>query len=104
VPAFGSLFTQFFWGVGEGQSAEGLCWFIPGVAGRIPHDAWCSTVWSAKCLQGRFGASIWWWSELSCFLSVMWYGETFHRLGVQGVEVLILLGALYLPSVAPASQ
>jgi hypothetical protein len=34
----------------------------------------------------------------------MWYGEAFYRLGVQGVEVLILLGVLFKPSVAPASQ
>jgi hypothetical protein len=34
----------------------------------------------------------------------MWPGEAFYGLGVQGVEVLILLGALFLSSVAPASQ
>jgi hypothetical protein len=34
----------------------------------------------------------------------MWYGEAFHRLLVHGVKVLILLGALFPPSVAPASQ
>jgi hypothetical protein len=33
--------------------------------------------------------------EPSCFLSVMWCGEALYRLGVQGVEVLILLGALF---------
>jgi hypothetical protein len=38
----------------------------------------------------------------SCFLSVTWHGETFH--GVQGVEVLILLAALFPPFVAPVSQ
>jgi hypothetical protein len=42
--------------------------------------------------------------QLSCFLSVTWHGEAFYGLGVQGVEVLILLGALFLPSVAPAPQ
>jgi hypothetical protein len=42
--------------------------------------------------------------ESSCFLSVMWCGEALYGLRVQGVEVLILLGALFLPSVAPASQ
>jgi hypothetical protein len=31
-------------------------------------------------------------------------GEAFHRLGAQGVKVLILVGALPLPSVAPVSQ
>jgi hypothetical protein len=34
---------------------------------------------------------------------VRWHGEAFYGLGVQGVKVLILLGALF-PSVAPASQ
>jgi hypothetical protein len=34
----------------------------------------------------------------------MWGEEALYGLGVQGVEVLILLGALFLPSVAPASQ
>jgi hypothetical protein len=41
--------------------------------------------------------------EPSCFLSVTWHGEVFYRVGVQDVEVLIL-GAFFLPSVAPASQ
>jgi hypothetical protein len=40
----------------------------------------------------------------SCFLSVAWCGEAFHGLRVQGVEVLILLVAFFLPSVAPDSQ
>jgi hypothetical protein len=40
----------------------------------------------------------------SCFLSVMWRVEAFHGLGVQGVKVSILLGPLFLPSVAPAPQ
>jgi hypothetical protein len=34
----------------------------------------------------------------------MWHGEALYSLGVQGVEVLILLGAFFLPSVAPESQ
>jgi hypothetical protein len=42
--------------------------------------------------------------EPSCFFSVMWCGEAFCGLGVQGVEVLILLSSLFLQSVAPASQ
>jgi hypothetical protein len=42
--------------------------------------------------------------EPSCFFSVMWHGEALYGLGVQGVEVLILLGALFLPRVSPASQ
>jgi hypothetical protein len=40
----------------------------------------------------------------SCFLSVTWCGETFHGLTAQDVEVLILLAALFPPSVAPVSQ
>jgi hypothetical protein len=31
-------------------------------------------------------------------------GEAFNGLGVQGVKVLILVGVLFPPSVAPASQ
>jgi hypothetical protein len=42
--------------------------------------------------------------EPSCFLSVMWHGEALYRLGVQGIKVLILFGALFLPSVTPVSQ
>jgi hypothetical protein len=34
----------------------------------------------------------------------MWYGEVLYRLGVQGVGVLLILGGLFLPSMAPASQ
>jgi hypothetical protein len=34
----------------------------------------------------------------------MWHGEAFSGLGIEGVKVLILTGALFLPSVAPASQ
>jgi hypothetical protein len=34
----------------------------------------------------------------------MWCGEVFHGLGVQGVKVLILLGALFPPSMVPVSQ
>jgi hypothetical protein len=33
----------------------------------------------------------------------MWPGKLFYGLGVQGVKVLILLSALFMPSVAPAS-
>jgi hypothetical protein len=51
-------------------------------------------VWS-QCLAAQ---------EPSCFLSVTWPGEAFRRLGVQGVEVVILFAAFFLPSVAPASQ
>jgi hypothetical protein len=34
----------------------------------------------------------------------MWHGKVLYGLVVHGVEVLILLGALFLPSVAPAPQ
>jgi hypothetical protein len=42
--------------------------------------------------------------EPSSFLSVMCCGEAFHRLGVQDVEDLIMIGALFTPSVTPTSQ
>jgi hypothetical protein len=41
--------------------------------------------------------------EPSWFLSVL-CREALYRLGVQGVEALITLGAYFLPSVAPESQ
>jgi hypothetical protein len=34
----------------------------------------------------------------------MWHGEAFYGPVVQGVKILILLGGLFLPGVAPASQ
>jgi hypothetical protein len=46
----------------------------------------------------------WQWLQPTCFLSVTWHGEVFYGLGAQGVEVLILSGALFPPSMAPASQ
>jgi hypothetical protein len=51
-------------------------------------------VWN-QCLAGQ---------QPTCFLSVTWYGEAFHGLGVYSVEILIHLGALFLPTVAPASK
>jgi hypothetical protein len=42
--------------------------------------------------------------EPSYFLSVTWFGEALYGLGAQGVKLFILLGALFLPSVAPAFQ
>jgi hypothetical protein len=104
VLVFISLFIQGFFFVGGVSLPRGIYWFIPGVAGGIPHDTWHSPVWSAECLPSRLGAGIWQRQQPSCFLSVKWCGEAFHELGVQGVENLILLGALFLPSVAPASQ
>jgi hypothetical protein len=95
--------VQFFCG-GMVSLPRWLCWFITGVTGGIPCDTWCSPAWSAWCLPYRCGASVWWWWQPSGFLSVMWHGEAFYRVGVQGIEVLILLGALFLPSMAPASQ
>jgi hypothetical protein len=53
------------------------------VAGGILHDVWYSLVWSVECLAGRF-------------LSVTYCGEAFPSLGVQGVEGLIMVGALFL--------
>jgi hypothetical protein len=42
--------------------------------------------------------------ESFCFLNVTWHGGALHGLGAQGLDLLILFGALFLPSVAPASQ
>jgi hypothetical protein len=50
------VFVCVCWGV---SLLRGLCWFIPGVAGGIPHDARHSPIWSAKCLPSMFGAGVW---------------------------------------------
>jgi hypothetical protein len=51
---------------------------------------------------------VWSWClvamQPSCFLCVICHGEAFHGLGVQGVKILILTGALFPPNVVPASQ
>jgi hypothetical protein len=94
---------SFFFCIGV-SLPKGLCWLISGVAGGIPCDAWCSPDWSSECLPSRFRAGVWRWQQPSCFLSVTCCGEAFYRLGAQGIEVLIFLSALYLPSVAPVSQ
>jgi hypothetical protein len=76
------------------------------VIGGIPHGALCSPVWFAECLPRKFGAGSGDGSDKgsSPVFLVLWHGEVFYRLGVQGVKVLILLGALFLPNVAPVFQ
>jgi hypothetical protein len=37
----------------------------------------------------------WWREKAPNFLSVVWHGEAFHRLGVQDVVSLILVDALF---------
>jgi hypothetical protein len=98
------VYSVFFCGGGGFSLPKGLSWFIPGVSGGIPCDAWHPPVWSAECLLSKFGAGVSWRQEPSYFLSVTWHGEAFYGLVVQGVKIVILLGALFPPSVAPASQ
>jgi hypothetical protein len=110
VLVFSSLFiVQFCLFVclflrGAGQFAQWAMLVYPRGGWGI--TMWCSvlTCWSGKCLPNRFGTAVWWRWKPSCFLSVTWCGEAFQGLGVQSVEVLILLAALFLPSVAPACQ
>jgi hypothetical protein len=84
----------FFVGGAGGQSAQGATLVYP--RGGWRNTSWCLvfTCWSAKCLPSRFGASVWQRGSPPV-LSVMWHGKALYRLGVQGVEVLILLGALF---------
>jgi hypothetical protein len=100
VQFFWFFFFFAVWGV---NLSRGLCWFISGVPVGKPRDAWCSPVGLPNVSQACFSWCLEAW-EPSCFLSVMWCGEALYGLGVQGVEVLILLGALFLPSAAPVSQ
>jgi hypothetical protein len=92
-----------------------FCWggvSLPRVGMLVyPRGGWGSTMWclALTCLVCQISPKqVWSWCLIawkpSCFLSVTWHGEAFYGLGAQGVEVLILLGALFLPSVAPVSQ
>jgi hypothetical protein len=82
------LFRFFFFLRGQGVSlSRGLCWFIPGVAVGIPY---CLFAHLLVCQM----------SPKQC--NVVW--KSFVCIGVQEVEVLILLCAFFLPSVASASQ
>jgi hypothetical protein len=105
VPCLLFSFVLFFlWG--RGQSVQEAMLVYPGV-GCVCGNTAChlfahllvcqmspKQVWS-QCLAVP---------EPSCFLSVTWCGEALYGLGLQGVEVLVLLSAFSLPRVAPASQ
>jgi hypothetical protein len=85
------------------QTAQGVMLVYPRGGWRNSKGCLTLTCWPAECLPSRFGAGVW-WQQPSCFLSVTWSGEAFYGLGLQDVEVLIVLGALFPPSVAPVSQ
>jgi hypothetical protein len=83
----------------------------PGAMLVYPRGGWGNTTWPLvfTCLVCWISPKQVWSQHLatqqpSSFLIVMWHGEAFHGPGVQNVEVLILLAALFPPSVAPASQ
>jgi hypothetical protein len=82
---------------------RGLCWFIPGCLGEAH-----MTLGAHLLVCQMSPKQVWSWhlavQKHSYLLSVMWHGEALCGLGVQGVKVLILLGALFLPSVAPVSS
>jgi hypothetical protein len=73
----------FFQGWGA-WSAQGLCWFIPVVAGEIPWDMWHSPVCSVECLTGRLEPAVVAVGQCqhSSFLSLTCCGDAFHKLGV----------------------
>jgi hypothetical protein len=102
VLVFTSLFiVQFFFCEGGGQSAQGAMLIYP--RGGWGNTVWCLVLTCLICWMSPKQVWSWWWQP-TCFLSVVWCGETLYGLGVQGIEVLILLSALFLPSVAPVSQ
>jgi hypothetical protein len=97
------LFTFFVCGA-EGQSVQWARLVYP--RGGFGSTACCLFAHLLVCWMSP--KQFWSWClaacEPSCFLSVMWHGEALYGLRVQRVEALILLGAFFLPSVAPASQ
>jgi hypothetical protein len=96
------LFSFFLAGQGSvcpgayAGSSQGWLWEY-----RVPLI--CSPVGLQNVSQAGLSWHLATWKP-SCFFSVTWHGETLFGLRVWGVEVLILLGAFFLPSVAPASQ
>jgi hypothetical protein len=106
VLVFSSLFIQLFvlfcFVFCQGVSLpRGQGRFILGVAGGIPCDAWRSPVGLLNVSQAGLEPAVV-GALLFSQCNVVW--RSFHRLGVQGVEVLVLFGALFLPTVAPVSQ
>jgi hypothetical protein len=102
--AYCSVFFFFFF-FGGGECLQGAMLVYP-------RDVWGNTAWCLMltCLVCWMSPKqVWsqWWQwqrQPTCFPSVTWCGEAFFRLGVQSIEVLILFGALFPPSVAPVSQ
>jgi hypothetical protein len=103
---FSSLFIiQFFFTEQRrGQSAQGAMLIYP--RGGWGNTVWCLVLTCLVCQMSpkQFRSWLMAVQEPSCFLSVTWHGAALYRLGVQGVYVLTLLGAFFLPSVAPAPQ
>jgi hypothetical protein len=87
------IYYSVFFCVAGVNLSRGLCWFIPGVAVGVPCAAYLLSCWSASTKQ------VWNWhlavQDHSWFLSVIWHREALCRLGVQGVEVLLLLGVFF---------
>jgi hypothetical protein len=83
---------QFFGGQGV-SLLRGMYWFIPGVAGEF--HMMCGAHLLVCQMSRRQIWSRWWRWQPTIFLSVTWHREAFHGLGVQDVEVLILIGALF---------
>jgi hypothetical protein len=84
-----------------------LC-FIPGVA-----EGYHMTLGSHLFGLPKVSQASGWWPEMAavecgwqpaCSLSVLWLGEAFHGLGVQGAKVSTLPCASLPPTMAPASQ
>jgi hypothetical protein len=69
------------------------------MAGGVPYDTWPHLFGLPNVSQAGLELVV-----VAMVANVMWHGETFYGLEFQGVEVLILLGALFPPSVAPTSQ
>jgi hypothetical protein len=93
------VFSFLFAGQGVILPRE-LCWFIPGVVGE-----YYMTLGAHLLVCQMSPKQVWSWHLMPwCYLFVTWHGEASYGLGVQDVEILILLGALFLPGVAPASH
>jgi hypothetical protein len=96
------FFLFFFFLHGGVSLPWGLCWFIPGVSGggvMLGAHLFGLLNISQAGLEPASGSMV---ALLFSQCNVMW--RSFPQARVQDIEVLILLAALFPPSVAPVSQ
>jgi hypothetical protein len=89
-----------WWAGGHAAVAGGLAGGL--AAASLPVGRWAGGRVVGRWASVQEAAA--WGLWPACSFCVLWHGEDFHRLGVQGAKVSALPGALPQPSVSPESQ